>query len=93
VSLKSVFEQREHRHTDIESIYVAEEDRFVVGLIVGYHGTEEDPFPRNAKEAAAAALRLTTDEGASDTHWFVFDRKTGKGRFLEQGEFEGIHVP
>lgn len=73
-----------------------EGDRYVVSLIVGYAdediGTSETTVPRiveaNMKEAAKAALDLTRDEGQSDTFWHVYDRKTKKGRFFEQGEFD-----
>lgn len=83
------------RH-EVDSIYVAKEGRFVVSLIVSYAvdeaelellidefgGDDEDPM----RAAASAALALTTDGGRRSTHWHVFDRKTGQGRFFEQGD-------
>lgn len=79
--------------SEVDSIYVYEAERFVVSLIVGYHGTEEPGGVKNAKQAAAAALALTRDGGSGGTHWFVFDRKTRKMHMYEQSTFEEIHVP
>lgn len=80
---------------ELDSIYADADDRFIVSLIVGY--TEEDlaagEYDNNdgtitPQEAAKWALELTRDEGATGTHWFVFDRKTGRMHTLEQSEFD-----
>ncbi len=71
---------------EIGNTYVGPEDRFVVSLVVGYN--QEDSGVRTAKQAARAALQLTLDEGSNDTHWYVFDRKTGVLSLFEQKEIE-----
>ena len=86
---------------EYSSIYDDRQDRYVVSLIVSYSEmalneeiqTEYDGLdryvsnePNKMKAALAAAIDLTRDEGSSDTQWYVFDRKTKQGRFIEQGE-------
>lgn len=80
---------------EVDSIYVGEKDRFVVSLVVGYGapGETHKGFPRTPKQAAAAALALTTEIGSHDTLWHVYDRKTGQMHKLEQQEFYEIRVP
>jgi hypothetical protein len=74
---------------EVGSIYVDENERFVVSLIVGYSEDALSSTGRvTAKTAALAAVELTRDEGSSDTKWFVYDRKRRVGRFYEQGEFD-----
>lgn len=68
-----------------QTIYVTEEDRYVVSLIVGYGNGDGVASP---EEAAAAALDLTRDLGSSDTVWFVYDRQTDNTHRLEQADFE-----
>lgn len=71
---------------EVSSIYVARpRDRFVVSLVVGY---SEDDGVTDPEAAAAAALRLTRNEGSSDTVWFVYDRKENRMYELEQEDFE-----
>lgn len=80
---------------EIDSIYVANQydtnlgrhERFIVSLICGYGEEDEVVSPQ---QAVAAALALTRDAGQSDTHWFVFDRKTGEKTFVEQGEVQAL---
>jgi hypothetical protein len=55
------------------TVYVGDDERFVVSLIAGYSEADNVDSPVGA---AAAALALTTDEGATGTHWFVSDRHT-----------------
>lgn len=73
---------------EVDSIYVDSDERFVVSLIVGYSAPDHGVAPKTPKEAAAAALALTRDEGSYGTHWFVYDRQTGKMHRFEQQEFE-----
>jgi hypothetical protein len=44
--------------------------------------------PGKLKAAALAALELTRDAGSHGTHWYVYDRLTGTGRFVTQSEFD-----
>lgn len=78
------------RLKEIGNTYVGVEDRFVVSLVVGYSdGRDRINTP---KEAAAAALALTRDDGSEGTHWYVYDRNTGRMSLLEQSEFEDVLV-
>lgn len=74
----------------LETIYVNLKDRFVVALIVSYSEQElrDGSLKVSTANAAYSALELTRDSGSYGTHWFVFDRKTGTGEVLEQGDFE-----
>jgi len=81
---------------EVGTIYVADSDRFIVSLIVGYSDDDlgtKGTIESRAKVAAAAALSLTTDDGSPDTYWFVYDRKTRQSFTFEQGEFDEIPVP
>lgn len=72
------------------SIYLNRDDinqRYVVTLAMSYGLPDGVSTP---KEAAAAALALTRDEGCAETVWFVFDRQTGEHHCFDQGEFESI---
>ena len=73
------------------TIYTTDEDRWVVSLIVSY--SEEDTGTKDPvlgiKRACSAALALTRDEGSDGTQWYVYDRRTGIGRFIDQEDFEG----
>lgn len=60
-----------------KTIYVEPEDRFVVALVTSYN-------VQTPKEALAAAIELTRDEGSEGTHWYIFDRETGIGEMYEQ---------
>ena len=74
---------------EIDTIYLSDDDRFIVSLIVGY--TEEDLTDEGEATPQAAAkwaLDLTRDEGARGTHWFVFDRKEQRMHMFEQHEFD-----
>lgn len=71
---------------EVGSIYVDENERFVVSFIVGYGG--HDDGVETAKSAAHWALELTRDEGCSDTKWFVYDREMGVMHEFEQADFE-----
>lgn len=85
---------------EVGTIYVTDEDRFVVSLVVGYtddivRNNLDGPKPRVeqlAKVAASAALQLTRDAGSDGTYWFVFDRRTGRWFEFEQGDFEDIPI-
>lgn len=70
---------------EIKSIYTDDKDRFIVALVVGYKPEDGITTP---EEAARAALDLTRDEGAGGTQWYVLDRKTGQGCWLEQKTFD-----
>lgn len=72
---------------ELGNTYAGPNDRFIVSLIVGYQDTDKHQ-PATAKQAGAAALDLTTDDGSHDTHWYVFDRKTGELHMFEQGDLE-----
>ncbi len=72
------------RRHEVSSIYVGPDDRYIVSLLVGY--ASEDV--RTPKEAARAALDLTRDCGAADTHWFVYDRVTQLTHMFEQSAFD-----
>ncbi|MHB1524960.1 MAG: hypothetical protein ACYCZN_01545 [Candidatus Dormibacteria bacterium] len=78
------------RIEEIGNTYVGAEDRFVVSLVVGYSDSRDGI--KTPKEAAAAALALATDGGSADTHWYVYDRKTGEMTLLEQSDFESVPV-
>lgn len=71
---------------EIGNTYVCDEDRFVVSLVAGYSPKRDGV--KTPKDAVRAALELTRDDGASDTHWYVFDRKTGEMHMIEQGEVD-----
>ena len=77
-----------HRE-EVSSIYVDENERFVVSLIVGY-GDGDDV--ESADVAAAAALALTCDLGATGTVWHVCDRESGTMHQFEQGDFMDLDV-
>lgn len=66
--------------------YTDPQDRFVVSLIASYD-PDRDAVTSDV-EAVAAALRLTRDEGSRGTQWWVYDRQTGTGRIVEQGDVE-----
>lgn len=66
---------------EIGNTYVSKSDRWVVSLVVGY--SEQDGI-RCPEDALVHALDLTRDGGSWDTHWYVFDRKTGEMYLLEQ---------
>ena len=77
------------RLEELGNTYLDDGDRFVVSLIVGYRGDEDEDNPIGTPEqAVAAALDLTRDLGSSDTHWYVFDRRTGGMSLVEQGDAE-----
>lgn len=71
---------------ELNSIYCDDKNRFVVSLIVGYGGDEADGVG-SAREAAFAALELTSDSGWDDTLWYVFDRQTGTMHSFTQDQF------
>jgi hypothetical protein len=48
--------------------------------------------PDKMKAAALAALELTRDAGSHGTHWYVYDRLTGTGRFITQAEFDSTDL-
>jgi ribosomal protein L40E len=72
---------------ELGNTYVSSSNRYVVSLIVGYDDNEAGEV-RTPHEAARAALGLTTDGGAADTHWYVYDRQTKILHLIEQGEFD-----
>ena len=85
----------------VGTIYDMPTDRYIVSLIVGYSRDDlkNDPaitidghMPRTpldfARVAAAAALDLTRDDGASGTNWVVYDRHLDRWYVFEQFEFE-----
>ena len=78
------------RIEEIGNTYVGTEDRFVVSLVVGYSDSRDGI--ETPEEAAAAALALTTGGGSEDTHWYVYDRKSGEMTLLEQSVFEDMRV-
>lgn len=74
-----------------EHIYHEPEDRFVVSLVVSYD-PGRDASVETARDAASAALRLTTDPyGKSGTRWQVYDRATGESHGFDQEEIEVEH--
>lgn len=68
----------------VDTIYVSDSDRYIVSLVVGY----QDADVESAHEAVAWALELTRDGDRDGTKWFVFDRKTGEGWFVRQGDID-----
>lgn len=73
---------------EVGSIYVDDEERFVVSLIVGYQPGRDEGVD-TPRDAALAALQLTA-EGAGawcGTTWFVYDRKTKTLHSFEQDTF------
>jgi len=73
-------------------------ERFLVVFAATYSdgdlvtvGNDEETVDLERK-AAAAALRLTTDEGSPDTQWFVVDRETGDWTMFEQRDFDWLDV-
>ena len=86
-----------------ETIYVDDDSRYIVSLVVGYSEDDLNPTTKlgvsalddhvaqaedKMTAAAAAALELTRDGESSGTRWYVYDRLTGIGRLYEQGDFE-----
>lgn len=75
----------------IDSIYFdsdsLDNNRFVVSLITAY-GQDSDIV--SAEQAVAATLALTQDDSCEGTLWYVFDRQTGVGKFVQQGEIEAL---
>lgn len=75
-----------------EHIYHHPDDRFVVSLIVSYDPERDGNSIESPRDAASAALNLTTDPlGKSGTHWQVQDRATGQTHTFEQDEIEMEH--
>jgi hypothetical protein len=75
----------------LQSIYVDDDDRFVVALVVGYPMDEtliEEFGHASAPELAACAAALELTRDGEDTQWFVLDRETGESRSVEQGDFD-----
>lgn len=72
--------------------YLNPDERFVATLAVSY---EDDPETvSRPEEALRAALNLVIDDDAGDgTQWWVYDRDTGTGRIIEQGEVAHVVVP
>ena len=69
---------------ELDSVYVTQQARYVVSLIVGY-----DHLPvTSAQDAAAAALELTYDGDSAGTLWHVHDRETGQTLKMEQVSFD-----
>lgn len=68
------------------TIYVADDDRFVVSLIAGYSLTRGQV--RSPAAAARAALHLTTEPGCHSTKWFVHDRLTERMHIFAQGDLD-----
>lgn len=75
---------------ELGNTYLGDEDRFVVSLIVGYSERDmnDGEHPLTPEAAAALALDLTTDGSCGETHWYVYDRKTGILHQLEQRAFD-----
>jgi len=76
----------EFERYEVSSIYVHNDERFVVSLIVGYSPDRDGV--RTPEEAALATLDLTRDDGAGGTHWRVYDRATGQTHTFEQRIFD-----
>jgi hypothetical protein len=70
---------------EVDSIYTDPRDRFIVSFIVGYGEMDEIT---TLKEAAEAALNLTTDAYSDGTVWFVYDRQTETLRQFTQRQFD-----
>ena len=68
------------KRTDVASMYVSKEDRFVVSLIIGY-GSEG--HVKTADDALGAMWNLVSVDGAT-TQWSVHDRWTGETRLVNQ---------
>jgi hypothetical protein len=72
-------------------IYDDPNERWLVELRVSYAEQTEalgnDGLIDTPAKAAAAALALTTDDGAGGTLWVVTDRRTGRIYQLEQRTF------
>lgn len=66
--------------------YVDARSRYVVSLIIGY----DDAEVASPEEAVARALDLTRDDGAAETHWYVYDRHTHTLHLVEQGEAKAL---
>jgi len=81
-----LYHRRPDEATVIGTIYDDPAERFVVALVVSYDTA-------TAEEACAAALDLTRDAASEGTHWYVYDRRTGEARIVEQKEFVDIPVP
>ena len=85
MSLARVLSSEQVRAEEVSTIYMADLDRYIVSLIVGYAEDDEVTSPH---DAAYFALRLTTDEGSTDTVWRVYDRVTEKTYEFTQREME-----
>lgn len=82
--LFTTFDGQVLRDGEFGTIYLEDDDRFVVTLMSSY-GKPDDEIETPA-DAAAALLGLATDSGADGTHWFVYDRATGVMHQLELGD-------
>jgi hypothetical protein len=76
----------------VDTIYFIDpsldQSRFMVSLITTYGPTDNIFSP---EQAVAAALASTQDMAQSEeTTWFVFDRQTGEGQFIQQGDVEHL---
>ena len=73
-----------------EHDYHGPADRYVVSLVVSYD-PDRDEAVESPQDAAAAALRLTTDDDRASTRWQVYDRATGQVHGFDQSEIELEH--
>lgn len=73
---------------EAHSIYVNDDDRFVVMLVSSY-GNKQDRI-ESVEQAAAGALALTLDGRSDGTVWAVLDRETNTVHYIDQGDFEDI---
>ena len=78
--------------SEVASIYASQGERYVVSLVATYPDQDEceDAGVSTPHEAVAYALDLTRDLGSMSTQWCVFDRKTGRHHFIEQGDIPDI---
>lgn len=72
------------RLIDVDSIYVGDQDRFVVSLIIGYTDNEA----RSAEQAGALGLMVTQGPQQRSTVWSVYDRVTDTHSRFEQAELQ-----
>lgn len=75
----------------VDTIYFTnpslDESRFMVSLVTTYGPHDGVVSP---EQAVAAALASTQDGSQEGTTWFVFDRQTGEGKFVRQGDIEHL---
>ena len=70
--------------TEVSSVYVRPDARYVVSLIIGYADAEIS----SPEAAVAATLQMTQGQDRKHLVWVVHDRETGETREIEQSKID-----